>query len=97
MKSLVTRGRGVCVRGQMGGALTGTIPDGSTIRALIWSLIIENVLKPNGLTLNGTMRWHGNVRGDMGKIVVKDNIVTVYFATDIIWVSREEHERINAE
>ena len=42
--------------------------------------VIEGVLKPNGLTLNGEMMWEGERwSGEMGKVIVKDNVVTVYY------------------
>jgi hypothetical protein len=38
--------------------------------------IIEHFLKPWGRTLNGEVEWQGEDHGDMGIIVVKDNVVT---------------------
>lgn len=40
--------------------------------------IIENFLNPWGRTLNGKVCWTGEDSGDLGKIVVKDNVVTVH-------------------
>ncbi len=37
--------------------------------------IIENFLKPWGLTLSGTVTWEGESNSDIGKIVVTDNKV----------------------
>lgn len=42
--------------------------------------IIANILEPEGLILNGTIYWEGDERSDMGKIVVRENVVTVYYA-----------------
>jgi hypothetical protein len=39
--------------------------------------IINKVLAPNGYTLNGTVVWQGEETGDVGKIHVVDNVVTV--------------------
>lgn len=41
--------------------------------------IIEDILKPNGLILNGTIFWEGDERDDIGKIVVKDNVIFVFY------------------
>ena len=38
--------------------------------------LIENFLEPWGITINGTVRWYGEDRGDEGKIIVVDNDVT---------------------
>lgn len=38
--------------------------------------IIEHFLKPWGRTLNGEVHWAGEEPGDLGKIVVEDNVVT---------------------
>lgn len=42
--------------------------------------IIVDTLEPEGLVLNGTICWDGDKREDLGKIVVRDNKVTVYYA-----------------
>jgi hypothetical protein len=39
--------------------------------------IIVNFLKPWGYTISGEVEWQGEDRGDMGKIIVKKNKVTV--------------------
>ena len=39
--------------------------------------IINKILAPNGYTLNGTVIWQGEETGDVGKIHVVDNVVTV--------------------
>lgn len=39
--------------------------------------LINKVLAPNGYTLNGTVIWQGEETGDVGKIHVVDNVVTV--------------------
>lgn len=39
--------------------------------------LIERVLKPRGYTVNGSVQWFGEDHGDTGKIIVKDNTVTV--------------------
>ena len=38
--------------------------------------IIVNFLAPKGYILNGEVRWDGEERGDLGTIVIKDNVVT---------------------
>lgn len=38
--------------------------------------LIENYIKPWGLVANGEVKWFGEEAGDIGKIVVKDNVVT---------------------
>ena len=38
--------------------------------------LIENFIKPWGLTVNGEVEWEGEESGDLGLIVVKDNVVT---------------------
>lgn len=45
---------------------------------------IKNFLAPNGILLNGEIRWTGEDSDDMGKIVVKDNKVTLKLAV-ISW------------
>lgn len=39
--------------------------------------LITKILAPNGYTLNGTVVWQGEETGDVGKIHVVDNVVTV--------------------
>ena len=39
--------------------------------------IINKILAPNGYTLNGTVVWQGEETGDVGKIHVVNNVVTV--------------------
>ncbi len=39
--------------------------------------IINKILAPNGYTLNGTVIWQGEETGDVGKIHVVNNVVTV--------------------
>lgn len=38
--------------------------------------IINNIVKPKGYVLNGSVEWVGEERGDYGLIEVKDNVVT---------------------
>lgn len=38
--------------------------------------LIANFLKPWGYVLNGTVEWDGESRGDIGRIVIIDNVVT---------------------
>lgn len=40
-------------------------------------VIIEKFLIPNGYVLNGEVQWEGEESGDLGNIIVKDNVVTV--------------------
>jgi hypothetical protein len=44
--------------------------------------IVENFLKPWGRTLNGEVEWQGEDRGDIGLLVVKDNVVTAKASGD---------------
>lgn len=39
--------------------------------------IINKVLKPKGYALNGEVEWQGEDHEDMGKIVIRDNIITI--------------------
>ena len=39
--------------------------------------LITKILAPNGYTLNGTVVWQGEETGDVGKIHVVNNVVTV--------------------
>lgn len=39
--------------------------------------IINKILKPNGYVLNGIVKWQGEEVGDIGKIVVVDNVITI--------------------
>ena len=43
--------------------------------------IIKNFLAPWGYKLNGEVEWHGEDHDDIGKIVIKDNVVTTKSAT----------------
>lgn len=43
--------------------------------------LIENILAPRGYVLNGEIDWAGEESGDLGRIVVKDNIVTTLRGT----------------
>lgn len=54
--------------------------------------IIANTLEPEGLLLNGTIYWDGDTREDAGKIVVRDNQVTVYYAHLVYLSSNGEPE-----
>ena len=38
--------------------------------------LIENFFTPKGYVLNGKIDWEGEEQGDVGKIIVKDNVVT---------------------
>lgn len=40
-------------------------------------LVIERFFAPWGVLLNGEMEWSGEEAGDMGKLVLKDNVLTV--------------------
>jgi hypothetical protein len=40
--------------------------------------IVKNFLKPWGYKLNGCVEWKGEESGDIGKIKVKNNVVSVY-------------------
>lgn len=42
------------------------------------SSIIENLLEPQGVDLNGVVYWEGDAKGDVGKMVVMDNDIHVY-------------------
>jgi hypothetical protein len=46
--------------------------------------IIEHFLKPWGYVLNGTVTWEGEEQGDVGKIIVNDNVVTTKQAR-LVW------------
>lgn len=39
--------------------------------------LIDKVLEPRGYIVNGEVEWQGEDRNDMGKIIVKDNLVHV--------------------
>ncbi len=39
--------------------------------------LIKNFFDPKNIKLNGTVKWKGEERGDIGKIVVTDNIVKI--------------------
>jgi hypothetical protein len=39
--------------------------------------LIKKILAPRGYVLNGEVEWQGEERGDIGKIVIKDNVVQV--------------------
>ena len=39
--------------------------------------IINKILAPNGYTLNGVVTWQGEETGDVGKIVIVDNVITI--------------------
>jgi hypothetical protein len=40
--------------------------------------LIDKVLGPRGYVLNGEVEWEGEESGDLGKISIKDNVVTVF-------------------
>lgn len=42
--------------------------------------LIEHFFAPWGIMLNGIVRWDGDEAGDIGKIRVQDNVVTVHKA-----------------
>ena len=39
--------------------------------------LINKILAPNGYVLNGSVTWQGEETGDVGKIHVKDNVITI--------------------
>lgn len=39
--------------------------------------LIKKILIPRGYILNGEVTWEGEESGDLGKIIVKDNVVSV--------------------
>lgn len=39
--------------------------------------LIKEFFAPKGYVLNGTVTWEGEEQGDVGKIIVKDNVVEV--------------------
>src|ERR1022692_4164722 len=43
--------------------------------------LIDHFIKPWGYKLNGMVEWSGEDSGDLGRIYVKDNVVTVKEAT----------------
>ena len=42
--------------------------------------IIDNVLAPHGILVNGAIYWSGDDDDDRGKVVVKNNVITIYYA-----------------
>lgn len=38
--------------------------------------LIDRILAPRGYILNGTVDWQGEEREDIGRIIVKDNVIT---------------------
>lgn len=38
--------------------------------------LIRAFLAPNGFVLNGTVKWRGEDMDDLGRIIVKDNVVS---------------------
>lgn len=38
--------------------------------------LIKNWFAPKGYILNGEVEWEGEEQGDVGKIIIKDNVVT---------------------
>ena len=43
--------------------------------------IIDNFLKPWGYVLNGEVTWEGEESGDLGKLIVEDNVVIIKTGT----------------
>ena len=37
--------------------------------------LIKEFFAPKGYVLNGEVEWNGEIKGDIGKIIVKDNLV----------------------
>ncbi len=50
-------------------------------------IVIDRFIKPWGLVLNGTVEWKGEEAGDLGKLVVVDNVLTVFVA-ELTYVKR---------
>jgi len=46
----------------------------SYVEWLEW--LIKNFFKEKGYILNGEVEWEGEEQGDVGKIIVKDNVVS---------------------
>lgn len=40
----------------------------------------DHVLIPNGLVIDEEVSWSGEESGDLGKVVVRNNKITVYYA-----------------
>jgi hypothetical protein len=53
--------------------------------------LINKVLAPNGYTLNGTVMWQGEETGDVGKIVVVDNVITIRPYDELEYVMTAEN------
>lgn len=63
--------------------------DGKNYGYIEWiEYICENVLKPNGSLLNGEVYWEGDERDDIGKIIIKDNIITILYG-EIIYKTKD--------
>ena len=39
--------------------------------------LIKKFFAPKEIVLNGEVRWEGEEKGDIGKIIVKDNVITI--------------------
>lgn len=39
--------------------------------------LIDNFFKSKDIVLNGELKWNGEENGDLGKIIVKDNVIEV--------------------
>jgi hypothetical protein len=48
--------------------------------------IIRNILEPRGYVLNGTVQWQGEESSDVGRIVVRNNLVATQTPT-VTWPS----------
>lgn len=40
-------------------------------------LLIDRFLAPRGYILKGTVKWEGEEQGDVGKLIIKNNVLTV--------------------
>lgn len=54
--------------------------------------VIAHFIKPWGLVLNGEVSWEGEEGGDLGKLVVVDNVVTVFVA-EVHYVQRAKQPK----
>lgn len=58
--------------------------------------LIARVLQPDKYVLRGTVSWTGKASGDMGKIIVLNNVVRVKVA-HIVYVSRNRKGQVTSE
>ncbi len=55
----------------------------------VLQLMVDQFFSPKGIILNGEMTWNGEEGGDLGRLIVKDNVIRTVSLDDITGMKKE--------